>query len=260
MCKQRTVCAALGVVVLFGMTALAQDTIKIGLNYPKTGPYNAHTANQLATDSQHTAEKGNEAMKLMGKAIDDIQVSANETSKIIKVINEIAFQTNLLALNAAVEAARAGDSGKGFAVVAQEVRNLALRSAEAAKNTSSKIEMSLSHTKNGVGLSKNVAQALEEITSMSSKVNTLINDIAAASQQQVQGIEQIKMSIDQMDKVTQQNAANSEESASAVLELNSQATGMNGIIGDLRTLVFSRDTERTPSSQIKENNPDNSEF
>ncbi|NLH18126.1 MAG: methyl-accepting chemotaxis protein [Phycisphaerae bacterium] len=211
----------------------------------KQNAEHARTATQLATDSQQTAEKGNKVMKLMEQAINDIQTSANETSKIIKVINEIAFQTNLLALNAAVEAARAGDSGKGFAVVAEEVRNLALRSAEAAKNTSAKIELSLNHTKNGVDLSKNVAHALEDITGMSNKVNNLINQIATASEQQVNGIEQIRNSIMQVDQVTQQNAAHAEESASAVEELNSQATRMNGIVGDLMSLVTNQSNRKS---------------
>src|SRR6185295_18888337 len=129
---------------------------------------NAETAQQaagLAGETKSAADRGNQAMHKMGTAIAEIQKSATETAKIIKVIDEIAFQTNLLALNAAVEAARAGEAGTGFAVVAEEVRNLAMRSAEAAKNTSAMIEESVSNARNGVALSQDVAKSLGEITS-----------------------------------------------------------------------------------------------
>jgi len=204
---------------------------------------NAQQANQLAAESRRTAERGNEAMQLMGKAIEDIQHSADETAKIVKVINEIAFQTNLLALNAAVEAARAGDSGKGFAVVAEEVRNLAQRSAEAATNTTSKIEASLDFTRKGVELSGNVAKSLQQITEMSGKVNRFISDIANACGQQVNGIEQISTALREMDKVTQQNAANAEESASAASELNSQTAHLNSAVGELMALVTNQSAQ-----------------
>ena len=120
----------------------------------KQNAQNAEQANTLSSQARQSAQHGAEAVKRMSAAIDDIQKSSNETSKIIKVIDEIAFQTNLLALNAAVEAARAGEAGKGFAVVAEEVRNLAMRSAEAAKNTSGLIEKSVQHAQNGVKISR----------------------------------------------------------------------------------------------------------
>jgi methyl-accepting chemotaxis protein len=198
---------------------------------------NARQANTLACEAQTAAGSGTEAMSRMDRAIQEIQRSSAETSKIIKVIDEIAFQTNLLALNAAVEAARAGEAGKGFAVVAEEVRNLAMRSAEAAKDTANRIEESVKNAENGVSLAGEVAKTLDEIVRSVGKTNELVGEIAAASQEQAQGIEQVNTAIAQMDKVTQQNAANAEESASASEELNSQADAMNDIVAELVMLA-----------------------
>jgi methyl-accepting chemotaxis protein len=198
---------------------------------------NAQQANVLANDARKAAEGGAESMERMSRAIDDIQKSSDETARIIKVIDEIAFQTNLLALNAAVEAARAGEAGKGFAVVAEEVRNLAMRSAEAAKNTANMIEGSVKNAQNGVEISGEVSKALGDIVGAIAKTNDLVGEIAAASQEQSQGIDQVNTAVAQMDKVTQQNAANAEESASASEELSSQAEQMQGIVNDLVRLV-----------------------
>ena len=201
---------------------------------------NAETAQQaasLASEAQKSAEKGNTAMGKMSTAISEIQKSAAATAKIIKVIDEIAFQTNLLALNAAVEAARAGEAGKGFAVVAAEVRNLAMRSAEAAKNTTNMIEESVTSAKNGVTIADEVGKNLAEITTVAAKVNALIGEIAAASKEQSQGISQVNTAVGEMDKVTQSNAASAEESASASEELSSQAVQMKGIVDELTALV-----------------------
>jgi methyl-accepting chemotaxis protein len=198
---------------------------------------NAQQANTLASEARKAADTGTEAMTRMSDAINDIQKSSDETAKIIKVIDEIAFQTNLLALNAAVEAARAGEAGKGFAVVAEEVRNLAMRSAEAAKNTSSMIEESVKNSKNGVDIAGEVAKVLDEIVQSIGKTTDLVSEIAAASAEQSQGIDQVNTAMAQMDKVTQQNAANAEESASASEELSAQAESMNDVVNELATLV-----------------------
>ncbi len=198
---------------------------------------NAQQANTLATEARAAADTGTGSMSRMNVAIAEIQKSSDETAKIIKVIDEIAFQTNLLALNAAVEAARAGEAGKGFAVVAEEVRNLAMRSAEAAKNTASMIEESVKNAGNGVDIASEVGKVLDEIVQSIGKTTDLVSEIAAASQEQAQGIDQVNTAVTQMDKVTQQNAANAEESASASEELSSQARSMNDIVGELVALV-----------------------
>jgi len=198
---------------------------------------NAQQANGLASVAKSAAQKGAESMGRMSTAIKDIQKSSDETAKIIKVIDEIAFQTNLLALNAAVEAARAGEAGKGFAVVAEEVRNLAMRSAEAAKNTTRLIEESVKNSQSGVAIAGEVSTVLNEIVGSVGKTTDLVGEIAAASQDQSQGIDQINTAVGQMDKVTQQNAANAEESASASEELSAQAESMNGVIQELAVLV-----------------------
>ncbi len=194
---------------------------------------NAKQANGMSDEARGAAEKGLNAMERMSGAIGDIKKSSDETAKIIKTIDQIAMQTNLLALNAAVEAARAGEAGKGFAVVAEEVRNLAQRSAEAAKNTSSLIEESQKNADNGVAVSSEVGDILKQITEGVQKVTNLIGEVSAASSEQAQGIEQVNTAVSQMDKVTQSNAANSEESASASEELSSQAQELNSMVGVL---------------------------
>lgn len=203
----------------------------------KQNAYNAQQANTLASEARKAADNGTESMTRMNEAIQEIQKSSDETAKIIKVIDEIAFQTNLLALNAAVEAARAGEAGKGFAVVAEEVRNLAMRSAEAAKNTANMIEESVKNSQNGVDIATEVGKVLEEIVQGIGKTTDLVSEIAAASQEQAQGIDQVNTAVAQMDKVTQQNAANAEESASASEELTAQAESMNEVVNQLVAMV-----------------------
>jgi hypothetical protein len=200
----------------------------------------AETAQQallLSSQAKTSAESGNQAMGKMTHAIDDIQKSSAETAKIVKTIDQIAFQTNLLALNAAVEAARAGEAGKGFAVVADEVRNLALRSAEAAKTTSLLIEGSVASSAKGVAISLEAGKTLSEILSSVDKVNCLVAEIAAASQEQSQGIGQVSQAVQQMDLVTQSNAATSEESAAAAEELSSQSVQLRSLVHQLEHLV-----------------------
>jgi len=197
----------------------------------------AHQADQMATETRGAAEQGLKAMTVMTEAINKIESSAGETAKIIKTIDEIAFQTNLLALNAAVEAARAGDAGKGFAVVAEEVRNLAQRSAEAAKTTSALIEGSQQNASHGVEASKGVGQFLEKIAGNVGKMKQLISEVAAATGEQSQGIEQINTAVSHLDSVTQSNAASSEEAASASEELSAQSDELTHMVRALVATV-----------------------
>jgi methyl-accepting chemotaxis protein len=208
---------------------------------------NAQQANTLSSEAQKAANNGTESMSKMNLAINEIQKSSDETAKIIKVIDEIAFQTNLLALNAAVEAARAGEAGKGFAVVAEEVRNLVMRSAEAAKNTANMIEESVKNSKGGVDIAGEVGKVLDEIVQSIGKTSQLVAEITAASAEQAQGIDQINRAVAQMDKVTQQNAANAEESASASEEMSAQAGQMNNVVQELSDLVGGSSGRQTSS-------------
>ena len=216
---------------------------------------NAQQANSLASDARRAADNGTEAMDRMSTAIADIQASSDETGKIIKVIDEIAFQTNLLALNAAVEAARAGEAGKGFAVVAEEVRNLAMRSAEAAKNTSDLIQESVKNANNGVDIAGEVAKVLLEIVQGVTKTTDLVGEIAAASQEQAQGIDQVNTAVSQMDKITQQNAANAEESASASEEMSAQAEIMQRAVQDLAALIVRNAGDNDASPKTADSQP-----
>ncbi len=191
---------------------------------------NATQANRLSVIARETADKGNGQMHLMVDAMREINESGQNISRIIKVIDEIAFQTNLLALNAAVEAARAGQHGKGFAVVAEEVRNLAARSAKAAAETSELIEGSVKKAERGAGIADQTAVALSEIVTSVTKVTDLVAEIAAASNEQAQGISQINQGLSQIDQVTQQNTANAEEGAAAAEELSSQAEQLHRML------------------------------
>ena len=203
----------------------------------KRNSENSQKANDLAKQARTAADKGVVDMQAMSTAMDAIKASSDDIAKIIKTIDEIAFQTNILALNAAVEAARAGEAGLGFAVVADEVRNLAQRSAQAAKETAAKIEGAIAKTGQGVGISKKVAETLNEIVSKARQVDELAAEVAGASREQTQGITQINSAVGEMDKVTQSNAANAEESAAAAEELNAQAETMKQSVMGLLELI-----------------------
>ena len=197
----------------------------------------AQSANELAAQTRRAAEAGAANVEQMNLAMREIQSASGNIAKIIKTIDEIAFQTNILALNAAVEAARAGSAGLGFAVVAEEVRRLAHRCADAARETTTIIEDSISKSKNGAQVSAEVARHFQEITDKARRVDELIAQIATASQEQNQGIGQLNDSVRSMDSVTQNNAANAEESAEVATELNSQADSLRGIIAELSGLL-----------------------
>ena len=203
----------------------------------KRNAENALAAKDLSNRARQAADMGANSMQAMISAMADIQTSSDNISKIIKTIDEIAFQTNILALNAAVEAARAGEAGMGFAVVADEVRNLAQRSAQAARETASRIEDSIKKSARGVEISSEVSESLAEIVAKAREVDELVAEIANASREQSQGIDQVNVAVTQMDKVTQSNAAHAEQSASASAQLNAQAASLRELIADLQSLV-----------------------
>jgi len=197
----------------------------------------ADEASQLTGELQDVVRSGQASMGRMTGAIEKIKDSSDQTARIIKTIDEIAFQTNLLALNAAVEAARAGDAGKGFAVVAEEVRNLARRSAEAAQDTADLIDQSQSNANGGVEVTQEVSGALEEIVEGIDRVNELMTSVSQANGEQSRSVGEINTGVAQLDTVTQNNAANAEESASASEELSGQARELNEMVQVLGQVV-----------------------
>ncbi len=198
---------------------------------------NAFQAKAMMDEIRLLVARVDQHMEEMAGAVNDITRSSEETSKIIKTIDEIAFQTNLLALNAAVEAARAGEAGAGFAVVADEVRNLAIRAAEAAKNTSLLIETTVKSVKKGNELTTSTRDAFKENIAMSDKIGQLVDEIATASNEQSSGIGQVNTALGQMDVVTQKSAATAEESASAAQEMSAQAEQMLAMVKELIEIV-----------------------
>lgn len=193
----------------------------------------ASQANQLMMEAMDVAQRANDSMSLLTLSMQEIANASEDTQKIIKTIDEIAFQTNLLALNAAVEAARAGEAGAGFAVVADEVRNLALRAAEAAKNTAGLIEGTVRKVGEGTSRVEDTNREFRLVSQTFTRSRDLVDGIAAASREQAQGIEQVNRAVSDLDKVTQQNASDSEESASLANEMHTQAEQMRGFIAGL---------------------------
>jgi len=216
---------------------------------------NSKSAADLMGTVDREVQAGNLTLQQMVGSMHEINASSDKISKIIKVIDEIAFQTNILALNAAVEAARAGEAGMGFAVVADEVRNLAQRSAQAAKDTATLIEESIARSHTGSEKLQKVADVIKAITESAAQVKTLVDEVNMGSQEQARGIDQIAKAVAQMDQVTQGTAASAEESASASEELSAQAQALNHIVGELETLVGHADqgssvAERKGSGRI----------
>ena len=211
----------------------------------------AGEARQLMQQARTVVDKVNVHMEEMARAISEITKSSEQTGKIVKSIDEIAFQTNLLALNAAVEAARAGEAGAGFAVVADEVRNLAIRAAEAAKNTSHLIEETIKAVRSGSELTHLTREAFKEIVRLAVHVAQLVDEIATASEEQAQGISQINTAVAEMDQVVQQAAANAEESASASEEMNAQAEQMRSYVRDLGAIIGGNIETATGRSNLK---------
>jgi len=203
----------------------------------KTNADNSKQADSLMGETKQAMSQAGQAMEEMAGSMGQIAEAGGQISKIVRSIDEIAFQTNLLALNAAVEAARAGEAGMGFAVVADEVRSLALRAAEAAKNTQALVEQTVSRINQGSDLVTKTQTGFEEVSTAAGRIAALISEIAAASDEQSNGIGQINQAVTQMDKVTQQNAANAEESASAAEELDGQALEMKSVVASLMALV-----------------------
>lgn len=210
---------------------------------------NSHSMASLMSQSESMFLKTNTQLDEMVVSMDEINQSSGKISKIIKVIDEIAFQTNILALNAAVEAARAGEAGMGFAVVADEVRSLAQRSAQAAKDTALLIEESISKSNAGKDKVDQVASAIHRITSDSAKIKTLVDEVSLGSEEQSRGLEQIARAISQMEQVTQTTAANAEESAAAAEELNAQSETLRDVVQILNSMLGSSqrmEAERRP--------------
>nr|MBF0223417.1 CZB domain-containing protein [Desulfobulbaceae bacterium] len=210
---------------------------------------NAAQADHLMQEATSVIKEAEVSMAKLTDSMAEISAASSETQKIVKTIDEIAFQTNLLALNAAVEAARAGEAGAGFAVVADEVRNLALRAAEAAKNTSGLIDGTVQKVNTGSKLLTETSDSFYVASSATSKIGTLISEIATASKEQEMGFSQINSAVSEIDHVTQENAANAEETAAASGELKSQADAMRGAVDELIRLVGAKKKEVQISKQ-----------
>jgi methyl-accepting chemotaxis protein len=211
---------------------------------------NAAKADRLMKNTDQKVATARQSMEALTEAIEAISSASQETARIIKTIDEVAFQTNLLALNAAVEAARAGEAGAGFAVVADEVRNLAIRAAEAAKDTAGLIEGTLKKVADGTDLVSRTQTEFSRVAQEVSSVTTLVSEISAASDEQAQGVEQINRAVTDMDRVTQQTAAGAEESASTSEELKQQADQLQTVVAELIGFVQGASHGRKPNQAM----------
>jgi methyl-accepting chemotaxis protein len=216
---------------------------------------NAGYADKLMKNTYEIVGRANTSMQSLTSSMQEISAASEQTQKIVKTIDEIAFQTNLLALNAAVEAARAGEAGAGFAVVADEVRNLAMRAAESARSTGELIESTVRKIQVGVGLVQQTNQEFNEVTSMVTKSGELVGEIAAASIEQAQGIDHLNQAVQEMDKVVQQNAASAEETASVTREMNAQSSMVKNLVVGLSGLVGTGDGTEGESEKVHEHQP-----
>jgi len=217
----------------------------------KQNAENSGQADILMKKSNEVVKQANISMKNLTTSMDEISKASEETSTIIKTIDEIAFQTNLLALNAAVEAARAGEAGAGFSVVAEEVRNLAIRSAEAANNTAALIEATITKVNKGSTVANHTGEEFSGVAVSAGKVSGLVGDIAEASREQADGIDQINTAMAKMKKVIQQTAAISEESAVSAQEMNTQAIGMKDVVNLLTNMVRGKGAEAASENSIQ---------
>jgi methyl-accepting chemotaxis protein/methyl-accepting chemotaxis protein-1 (serine sensor receptor) len=198
-----------------------------------------HTAATLMDETTSVVEEANHLLKRMEVSMEAIKISSSKVGEIIKVVDQIAFQTNILALNAAVEAARAGEAGLGFAVVAEEVRDLSLRSAQAAKDTAELIANCITRSKEGYGTVDQVAAAIRKITSSAQKVGALLNDVKSSTSEQAGGVQHISQAIAQMEQVTQASAANAEQTAAAGQEMSAQADRLDEVVHRLAEMIGS---------------------
>ncbi len=214
---------------------------------------NAQKAKSLASETRVVAEGGSLTMIEMFEAMAEIDSTSAQVAKIVKNIDEIAFQTNILALNAAVEAARAGEAGAGFAVVADEVRSLAQRSAAAAKETADKIEAAIASSRKGSQCTARVGDSLTQISQKVTATDLLVGEIATAAREQAQGLDQINLALGQMDKVSQSNASNAEESAGAAEQVDTQGEVLNELVGRLRQLVGGDSISDSPAEPTVQN-------